>query len=129
MRPSKIEPPGCSVIGSRNPLARISSASAASSAPSNSGKTRGRQVMPLGMARMAKMVCDARFPACQWIAGEPSANDACKCGAATGASRVYCPEHEMRAGGARRSEGEAASSPPASARKGTIKNTRHSPAR
>ena len=34
---------------------------------------------------------------CQWIAGEPSADDACKCGAEVGASRIYCPAHERRA--------------------------------
>lgn len=52
----------------------------------------------------AKMASGARFKGCQWIAHEPSADDACKCGAATGASRVYCPEHEARAWYVRRSE-------------------------
>ncbi len=32
---------------------------------------------------------------CQWIAGEPSADDKCKCGAKTGDTRLYCPEHEL----------------------------------
>ena len=53
--------------------------------------------MPLRLARMAKMASGARFRECQWIPGEPSADDACKCGAKTGRSRVYCPEHEARA--------------------------------
>ncbi len=32
---------------------------------------------------------------CQWIAGEPSPDDRCKCGALTGDTRLYCPEHEL----------------------------------
>ena len=60
--------------------------------PSRRGKMpTGRSVIPTH-----KMVAGARFRACQWIPGEPSADDACKCQAATGASRVYCPEHEVR---------------------------------
>lgn len=39
----------------------------------------------------------ARFHECQWISNEPSPDDACKCGAVTGESRVYCPAHEARA--------------------------------
>ncbi len=43
-----------------------------------------------------------RYDTCQWILGEPSAddfsshNDSCKCGTVTGAGRVYCLEHEIR---------------------------------
>ena len=55
--------------------------------------------MPTGrsVVRTAKMASGARFRACQWIAGEPSADDRCKCGAEVGASPVYCPAHEARA--------------------------------
>jgi len=34
--------------------------------------------------------------ACQWIAGEPSADDACKCGAPAVAGWSWCPEHLAR---------------------------------
>lgn len=33
------------------------------------------------------------FRTCQWIAGEPSADDACKCGAPTWPDSNYCPRH------------------------------------
>lgn len=35
--------------------------------------------------------------ACQWIEGEPSVDDACKCGAPALAGRSYCPRHMARA--------------------------------
>lgn len=34
-----------------------------------------------------------RFPFCQFIAGEPSFNDACKCGRKVKPGTPYCPEH------------------------------------
>ena len=34
---------------------------------------------------------------CQWIAGEPSAHDSCKCLAPTVPGRPYCAEHQARA--------------------------------
>lgn len=34
---------------------------------------------------------------CQWIAGEPTGDDSCKCGAETLPGRPYCLEHELRA--------------------------------
>jgi hypothetical protein len=34
---------------------------------------------------------------CQWIDGEPSADDACKCGAATVPGKPYCAAHWARA--------------------------------
>ena len=37
----------------------------------------------------------ARFSRCQWIAGEPSADDACKCNAPT-VNGVYCAHHLER---------------------------------
>ena len=56
--------------------------------------------MPTGrsVVHQPKMVAvaGARFRECQYIAGVPSADDTCKCRAATGVSRVYCPEHEAR---------------------------------
>lgn len=33
---------------------------------------------------------------CQWIEGEPSADDRCKCGAPRVAGSAYCPEHYAR---------------------------------
>ena len=65
--------------------------------------------MPTGrtVVHTAKMVSGFNPKTCQWIAGEPSADDACKCGAATGASRVYCPAHEARAWYVRPSEAAA----------------------
>ncbi len=44
-----------------------------------------------------RMVSGLHFRTCQWISGEPSADDRCKCRAAVGESRVYCPRHELRA--------------------------------
>ena len=38
-----------------------------------------------------------RFRTCQWILGEPSADEACKCGSATLAGSVYCLRHRARA--------------------------------
>ncbi len=35
----------------------------------------------------------ARFKSCQYIAGEPSTDDACKCGAPTDGGGVYCADH------------------------------------
>jgi len=37
----------------------------------------------------------ASFRKCQWIAGEPSKDESCKCGKKTGEGRVYCPRHEI----------------------------------
>lgn len=34
---------------------------------------------------------------CQWIAGQPSADDACKCGQRSVPGRPYCPDHEAKA--------------------------------
>ena len=68
--------------------------------PSRRGKMpTGRSVIPTH-----KMVASTRYRECQWIAGEPTADDACKCGAAAGASRVYCKEHEARVWRQARSE-------------------------
>jgi hypothetical protein len=38
-----------------------------------------------------------RIRTCQWIAGEPSENEACKCGAATCDGSVYCVRHRAAA--------------------------------
>ncbi len=45
---------------------------------------------------------------CQWIEGEPSADDKCKCGAPAVEGRPYCPEHEARASAGRWRAEEAA---------------------
>lgn len=34
---------------------------------------------------------------CQWIAGEPSADDRCKCGQRAVPGLPYCPEHQLKA--------------------------------
>jgi len=39
----------------------------------------------------------AGFDRCQWIAGEPSRDDACKCGAPTAPGSPWCPRHHARA--------------------------------
>lgn len=54
------------------------------------------ECLPRAIKRPVRTGHGARFAACQWIAGEPSADDRCKCCAATGASRVYCRKHEAR---------------------------------
>lgn len=61
-------------------------------------RLRGKK-MPTGrsVVKTHRMVGGLHFRTCQWIAGEPRADDACKCGSATGPGRVYCPEHEIRA--------------------------------
>ncbi len=43
-----------------------------------------------------RMFKGSRFHTCQWIAGEASADDRCKCGKAVGMSKTYCPHHERR---------------------------------
>lgn len=52
---------------------------------------------PAGKMRRARRA--ARFRRCEWIAGEPSADDRCKCGApaAPGAGDPYCATHRALA--------------------------------
>ena len=50
---------------------------------------RGRAEAPGGAAY--------RFRTCQWILGEPSAEEACKCGSTTLAGSAYCLRHRARA--------------------------------
>lgn len=38
-----------------------------------------------------------RFATCQWIAGEPTIDDSCKCGAPTLKGAPYCADHWARA--------------------------------
>ena len=33
---------------------------------------------------------------CQWIDGEPTGDDSCKCGRPVQPGRPYCPEHQAR---------------------------------
>ena len=65
--------------------------------PERQGHRNSKTGLPKGMTKMFRVGSGARFRACQWIAGSPSADDACKCGAETGASRLYCSAHEARA--------------------------------
>lgn len=37
------------------------------------------------------------FRECQWISGEVTPDDLCKCRAKTGSGRIYCPSHEVEA--------------------------------
>jgi hypothetical protein len=49
------------------------------------------------------------FVRCQWIPGEPSPTDGCKCGAPTMDGEPYCAEHTARS--RHRSDAVAASEP------------------
>lgn len=40
---------------------------------------------------------DLGFRTCQWITGEPSADEACKCGRSTVRGASYCARHRARA--------------------------------
>lgn len=59
----------------------------------------------LGLSRSARprhpkppAVAPAPLPRrCQWIEGDPSADEACKCGAPTQRGLPYCPRHAARA--------------------------------
>ena len=54
--------------------------------------------MPMGRAAIhTEMEPVGKEKTCQWIAGDPSSDDKCKCGADTGDSNLYCPNHEERA--------------------------------
>ena len=44
------------------------------------------------------VISGIRFKSCQWIKGEPSADDRCKCGVKTGKYGIYCMVHEMCVG-------------------------------
>jgi hypothetical protein len=38
-----------------------------------------------------------RFESCQWIDGDPTADDSCKCGRQVRDGSVYCDDHQERA--------------------------------
>ena len=73
-------------------------------------RERGQPLLPWAMTRQFTRSHGMRFRGCQWIAGDPKPchDDACKCGAAVGESRVYCPVHEVKARRTRLAWGEAA---------------------
>lgn len=49
--------------------------------------------LPPERPRAAQAVQDMPFRGCQWIAGEPSADDSCKCGASVVSVGPYCARH------------------------------------
>ena len=55
--------------------------------------------LPGGERGLARYLVRTRhgFRACQWIAGEPSAEEACKCGRVTAPGSPYCERHRVRA--------------------------------
>ncbi len=55
--------------------------------------------LPLRKRGLARFLvgADLTFRACQWIAGEPSADDGCKCGRPTVSGSAYCAYHRGRA--------------------------------
>ncbi len=55
--------------------------------------------LPAGKRSLARSLVRARhaFRACQWIAGEPKAEEACKCGQVTAPGSPYCERHRVRA--------------------------------
>ncbi len=66
----------------------------------------GQVQLPWGLTRAFLSVQGMRFATCQWIAGQPSADDACKCGRPT-VGGPWCAEHKAHARG-QRQPGEAA---------------------
>ncbi len=58
-------------------------------------REEGMQILPWVITRQFWPIANMHFSHCQYIAGEPSSLDICKCSKATGTSRVYCSEHEM----------------------------------
>ena len=71
------------------------------------GHHKRKTGLPTSTPKFARVVTGVLFRGCQWITGEPSADDSCKCGAAVGETRVYCPEHEIKARRTRLAWGEA----------------------
>ncbi len=55
--------------------------------------------LPAGERGLARYLVRTRhgFRACQWIAGEPSAQEACKCGRTPAPGSPYCERHRVRA--------------------------------
>ncbi len=66
----------------------------------------GQELLPWAMTRAFLSVRGMRFATCQWIAGQPIADDACKCGRPT-VGGLYCAEHKAHARG-QRQPGKAA---------------------
>ena len=55
--------------------------------------------LPLGHRGLTRFVVGLRFrfESCQWIVGEPTGEDACKCGRPISRGGPYCERHEVRA--------------------------------
>ncbi len=55
--------------------------------------------LPLRKRGLARFLvgADLTFRACQWITGEPSADDRCKCGRPAVSGSPYCAHHRDRA--------------------------------
>jgi hypothetical protein len=55
--------------------------------------------LPAGKGGLARFTGRARhfFRTCQWIVGEPRAEDGCKCGEAAVPGSPYCARHQARA--------------------------------
>ena len=67
----------------------------------------GHPLLPWAMTRSFLSVRGMRFHTCQWIEGQPSADDACKCGQPTQRGGPYCAAHHARRW-RKRQRGEAA---------------------
>ena len=62
----------------------------------NIRKERGQELLPWAMPRQFTYSGGMRFRECQYIAGKPTGDDACKCRKPTSERGIYCPEHELR---------------------------------
>lgn len=53
----------------------------------------GLKKTPLAMSGLRGLGGNVRYARCQWIEGEPGANDDCKCGNPVERNRPYCTAH------------------------------------
>ncbi|HYF40900.1 MAG TPA: helix-turn-helix domain-containing protein [Ramlibacter sp.] len=60
---------------------------------------RRRENGPLDLERLRQLrqIPGVYFRTCQWIDGEPAADDNCKCRAPTEGGKAYCADHHVRA--------------------------------
>lgn len=56
----------------------------------------GRDARPFWHRMTGRFSATVSFQYCQWIEGEPTANDGCKCLRAVLPGTAYCPEHLRR---------------------------------
>ncbi len=59
-------------------------------------RENGLELLPWSIARQFLVVQGMRFTACQWISGQPSADDAGKCGEPIRLGSAYCETHHTR---------------------------------